>query len=113
MRHVLRWAFNGAAAVSALLFVTTLAIFFNYAGLAFYRNDINGIGHDYYLIFPFWLIAFLTLVPPLLWISTWFKYRRKTRQGRLRLCPSCGYDLRATPDRCPECGVVPKAKGAT
>jgi hypothetical protein len=36
--------------------------------------------------------------------------RRRTRAARLAIdrCSSCGYDLRATSYRCPECGNVPQ-----
>lgn len=51
------------------------------------------------LAFPSWLLIILTLLLPLrLAISL----IRRTKNPHA--CPTCGYDLRATPDRCPECG---------
>lgn len=59
----------------------------------------------------YWLIALplpylmilLAVLPALWWASAGRERHRRTTG----LCPGCGYDLRATPDRCPECGMVP------
>jgi hypothetical protein len=53
---------------------------------------------------PMWVVAALFGAWPARW---YFARVRAFRAQRLRQCLNCGYDLRATPGRCPECGVVP------
>jgi hypothetical protein len=40
-------------------------------------------------------------------VTVFLRQRRRERDPNR--CRNCGYDLRATPERCPECGLVPAA----
>jgi hypothetical protein len=53
---------------------------------------------------PIWLCVLVTLSLPLARLTRRWRTIRRKRNTR---CANCGYDLRATPDRCPECGAVP------
>ncbi len=50
---------------------------------------------------PLWIPSLLFAVYPL-YMMTPFHRRRKRK--KLGLCVKCGYDLRASKERCPECG---------
>ena len=48
-------------------------------------------------------IAPCAVLPGVMLMRAW----RRRRRGRRGLCRQCGYDLRASPARCQECGSVP------
>jgi hypothetical protein len=55
-----------------------------------------------------WVLIALSSLP-LGWIYVRQAQRRRWTNNQ---CAHCGYDLRATPDRCPECGTIPAAGDA-
>jgi hypothetical protein len=58
---------------------------------------IVGVGH--------WVAIALSGLLPAVWIV---RQARRHRKRQFGLCRVCGYDLRATPERCPECGTIPQ-----
>ena len=80
-----------ALAVLSLLLCTTLCIF----------------GLDVSYPFPVGCLMVLPVAWPFAWASYYYRKRHVIRRRiALGQCIACGYDLCATPDRCPECGRI-------
>jgi hypothetical protein len=58
-----------------------------------------------FMVVPDWSILLVLGAPA--W-SNFFHLYVRHRRMRLGRCPICSYDLRATSDRCPECGTMPQ-----
>jgi hypothetical protein len=50
---------------------------------------------------PYWALLLLAMLP---WLLPALRGHRRRARQRRGLCPTCAYDLRATPAACPECG---------
>jgi hypothetical protein len=79
-------------------------------GYAFIANVIRPPPVDitHVWVVPLWPFLVLTAVLPALWT---IRFIRSRRRNSAFCCAHCGYDLRATPDRCPECGTVRAVHG--
>lgn len=102
---------SGPARASALRLSGRQPSSWNRLGFQFRRDVGRGDGskadnwHDnWHLVLPYWFLAALAALLPGLWLVSY--RRRSLLASRLRrgLCGRCGYDLRGTPGRCPECG---------
>jgi len=68
----------------------------------------NGSGHGLSVTsadLPFWPSMFIFMILPI----ARFRHERRHRHSLQQHCIKCGYDLRATPNRCPECGTIPES----
>lgn len=62
-----------------------------------------GYGSAYGVFVPYWFMIALLLVVPAVW---WRQSKRLQRWAATGCCIKCGYDLRASKERCPECGTA-------
>jgi hypothetical protein len=75
----------------------------NRLGFRFSHPSDPDFAHAAMVTIPFWFLAAASGVLPAHW-----SIRHSRRRGHIAgRCSNCGYDLRATPDRCPECGKIP------
>ena len=107
MRRLLPSIFDGVAAVSAVLFLLVVLLPVLEPDPAVWAGARErGRTARWFSYGAFFWLTVLGAAPVVRFIM-WRRDVRRRAQSLLGYCSECGYDLRATPGRCPECGALP------
>src|SRR5438874_1488442 len=118
-RKLLWPPFTFVCLVSLLILLCLLAFFFGKVIGPDDEGNSNGLYWLRWRVDQLWWLSagrvpgtdidleFALMIASSILPASWIVFRlRRRRRFERGLCQSCGYDLRASPDRCPECGTV-------
>ena len=74
-------------------------------GFQYTTGTIAGFVNIRIIAIPLWFLVPLCATLPAFWFLSFRRLRRRVKSGQ---CLSCGYDLRESKDKCPECGTTIK-----
>jgi hypothetical protein len=106
--HDEAWAetMNVAYGVKSARNPTYARVTWNVLGFEVIKGGSPTSSDNYCLIaIPLPYLMIVLSLPPIAWFVRARRDRGRAKAGR---CIACGYDLRASPERCPECGAVPE-----
>jgi hypothetical protein len=78
-------------------------VFKTLPGYPAWPNKVSAPFTTRFIIINHWWLVGLSAILPVTWYAQYVR-RRWPRLATPGLCAHCGYDLRASVDRCPECG---------
>jgi hypothetical protein len=74
-----------------------------FVGFEYERGDVNAFDYECrFWIVPIWIFLLPGVILPARWV---LNRRCKQTRAKSNKCLHCGYDLRASIDRCSECGT--------
>jgi hypothetical protein len=76
----------------------------NVAGIKFAAFTNAHLGRFILVFFPDWFLVAITSISLGISVVSLQRTKRANSRRKLGLCPRCGYDVRASPARCSECG---------
>jgi hypothetical protein len=107
------WTVFGFGVVADGSLVSTIERVERQGGRIMVSGEVKSVQRNQMtLVVPHWLLAVATAVLPLRAGLLLWRSRRSRRCRAGGLCGRCGYDLRASPGQCPECGTTADAPAA-